>query len=61
MHNKCKTRQEIAGEYGVNRNTLVRMLKRARMELPKGLLPPNIVERIYEVLGQPSEFKRDRQ
>ncbi|MFN0013554.1 MAG: hypothetical protein ACKVU2_03320 [Saprospiraceae bacterium] len=53
MINKCKTRVEIATEYGVDRKTLAKMLKRNQIELPRGLLPPEWVEKVYAALGTP--------
>lgn len=52
---KCKTRQELAKEYGVDRKTLVKMLKRRQIELPSGLLTPDWVEKVYETLGNPEK------
>lgn len=52
---KCKTRHELAKEYGVDRKTLVKMLKRRQIELPPGLLTPEWVEKIYETLGRPEK------
>lgn len=50
---KCKSRHEIAKEYGVDRKTLAKMLKRRNIELPRGLLTPEWVEKVYETLGNP--------
>ena len=48
-----KTRQEIAAEYGVHRRTLLRWLKRASIDLPKGLVCPRNQFIIYSVFGFP--------
>jgi len=52
---KFKSRQELAKEYGVDRKTLAKLLKRQRIELPSGLLSPDWVEKVYEVLGDPKK------
>ena len=49
-----KTRQEIAAEYGVHRRTLLRWLKRAKIELPKGLVCPRHQFIIYTAFGFPN-------
>lgn len=51
---KCKTRQELAAEYGISRNTFTRLLKRNQIHLDKGLLTPDAVRRVYALLGKPS-------
>ncbi len=53
MH-KAKTRQEIANEYGVDRKTLYRWLKRENIEISKGLVTPKEQDVIYEKLGKPT-------
>lgn len=50
---KAKTRQEIAGEYGVHPKTLLRWLKKAGIELPPGLISPIDQKRIYGKFGWP--------
>ncbi len=52
---KAKTRQEVAEEYGVHRNTLSNQLKKAKLKLSKGILMPKDVEKIYETLGWPDQ------
>lgn len=54
MSNTCKTRLQIAEEYGISRRTLYRLLKRYKIDLPAGVLPPEAVQRIYQVLGSPN-------
>lgn len=54
MNNTCKTRLQIAGEYGISRRTLYRLLKRYNIDLPAGVLPPEAVQRVYQVLGRPN-------
>lgn len=53
MNNTCKTRLQISEEYGISRRTLYRLLKRYNLELPAGVLPPEAVHRVYQVLGRP--------
>lgn len=46
-------RQELADEYGVHPNTFRSMLKRAGIELSKGLVNPKEQMLIYQKLGKP--------
>ena len=55
MTNSCKTRQQIADEYGISRRTLYRLVKRYKIDLPEGLLPPEAVQRVYQALGEPHQ------
>ena len=48
-----KTRQQIADEFGINRKTLERMLKRADIVLPSGNVSPKNQQGIYEYFGMP--------
>lgn len=60
---KLKTRQEIAQEYGIVRETLYRKLKSAGIVLKRGLVSVDDQERIYKVLGKPRGLRngnRDR-
>ncbi len=60
---KLKTRQEIAQEYGIVRETLYRKLKSAGIVLKRGLVNAEDQERIYKILGKPRGFgneNRDR-
>ena len=50
---KAKTRQEIANEYGIDRKTLYRWLKRENINISKGLVTPKEQKEIYEKLGKP--------
>lgn len=52
-----KTRQQIANEYGIHRNTLNRRLKKVNLNLPKGILLPAHVKAIYKALGNPPFLK----
>lgn len=53
---KAKTRQQIATEYGIHRNTLTNQLKKAGIKLPLGILMPKDVKRIYDTLGWPGRL-----
>ena len=60
---KLKTRQEIAQEYGIVRETLYRKLKLAGIVLKRGLVNVEDQERIYKLLGKPrglSNKNKDR-
>ena len=48
-----KTRQQIADEFGINRKTLERMLKRADIVLPSGNVSPKNQQVIYDHFGTP--------
>ena len=51
----CKTRQQLADEYGVNRTTFWRWVKKRvpkQLIPPPGLLTPQQVELIYDFLGK---------
>jgi len=50
---QSKMRQELADEYGVHPNTFRSMLKRAGIELSKGLVNPKEQMLIYQKLGKP--------
>ena len=53
---QLKTRQQVADEIGVSRNTLYRWLKKWNIELSSGLLCPNsqnlIKEKIFLEVSQ---------
>ena len=48
-----KTRQQIADEFGINRKTLERMLKRADIVLPSGNVSLKNQQCIYNYFGMP--------
>ncbi len=50
---ESKTRKVLAREYGVDRKTFAKMLKRRNIELPSVTLSPAWVEKVYEALGDP--------
>ena len=56
---KLKTRQEIAQEYGIVRETLYRKLKSEGIVLKRGLVNVEDQERIYKLLGKPRGLKND--
>ena len=56
---KLKTRQEIAQEYGIVRETLYRKLKSAGIVLKRGLVNVEDQERIYKLLGKPRGLRND--
>ena len=51
-----KTRQQIADEFGINRKTLERMLKRAEIILPSGNISPKNQQGIYGYFGTPHRW-----
>lgn len=50
---KSKTRQEVAEEYGIDRKTFYRWLKKANIKIPAGLIKPCDLRLIYETFGVP--------
>ena len=56
---KLKTRQEIAQEYGIVRETLYRKLKSEGIVLKRGLVNVEDQERIYKLLGKPRGLSND--
>lgn len=53
---QLKTRQQVADEIGVSRNTLYRWLKKWNIELSSGLLCPQTQKFIQEkIFGQVSQ------
>lgn len=57
MLEKLKTRQEIAAEMGISRNTLSRRLKSSNLELPPGLLTLEEVAQIKNLVHNRQQFK----
>ena len=57
LHLKPKTRQEMADEYGISVNTFINKLKRAGIDLPKGLIFPATQKMIYYILGLPPNLE----
>ena len=48
-----KTHQQLADEYGIHRTTLRRRLKRAGLNLPRGLISPKHQKEVYTLFGPP--------
>lgn len=55
MH-KAKTRQQIADEFGIDRKTLYRWLKRNKISVDTGLLTPFEQAQIYHTFGKPERL-----
>lgn len=53
MKIKSKTREKVAAEYGICVKTLNKWLKQSELEIPRGLINPNNLEKIYSVYGKP--------
>jgi len=49
-----KTKLMIANEYGIDRKTLYRKLKKFKITIARGLVTPKDQERIYNCLGYPN-------
>lgn len=49
-----KTRKEVANEYGISTKTLIRILNKEKIELPRGNISPKNLRVIYEHLGYPN-------
>ena len=56
----CKTRQEIAAEYGWSVQTLRTKLKANNIFLPSGLITPKWQKIIYEELGYPASVAKSQ-
>jgi hypothetical protein len=46
-----KTKQQIANELGISMSTLKRKLKTYKLDVPRGLVCPDVQKDIYEQLG----------
>jgi transposase-like protein len=55
---KTKTRTEVAMEYGIDRKTLYRWLKKTNILISKGLITPGELEKIYTEFGDPKSPKK---
>lgn len=53
-----KTRQQLADEYGVCRKTLIKLLRKKRVRLEKGLISPKDQQVIYDRLGIPNSLQK---
>jgi len=54
-----KTRQQIAKEYGIHRETLKSKLEEQDIQLPRGVVMPKDVRKIYDALGWPEKYKKE--
>ena len=53
---KAKTRQELATEFGINRKTLYRWLKKAQIVLSgNNMINPKELKMIYLTFGNPKK------
>ncbi len=50
-------RNEVAKEYGISSRTLNRWIKRAGLDIPKGLIDPYHLKIIYKTFGIPKHLK----
>jgi len=55
---KSKTRKQMAKEFGVSRRTFYRMLKKADLIPPPGMVTPEFQEKIYKHFGRPATHKQ---
>lgn len=46
-----KTKQQLAAKMNISVGTLQRKLKQAGLEVPRGFIPPDVQNQIYQVLG----------
>jgi len=54
----CKTRQQLADEYGICCKTFNKLLKKKGIKLDKGLITPKDQKIIYKTLGIPDNSKK---
>lgn len=52
---KAKTRQQMADEFGIDRKTLYRWMKRNKIDVDSGLLTPSEQAQIYNSFGKPEK------
>jgi hypothetical protein len=53
MTTKSKTREKVAGEYGICVKTLNKWFKKAELTIPRGMICPKDLIKIYELFGFP--------
>lgn len=46
-----KTKEKIASEMNISLRTLQRKLNKAGLKIPRGHIPPDVQDAIYETLG----------
>ena len=54
---KYRTRQELAHELGMNRQTFWRVLKNCSIVLPSGLLSPEVQEEVKQAIARVKSAK----
>lgn len=53
LSSKCKSREELAQEYGFSVKTLKRRFEKHNIKISSGLICPNDLRTIYSKLGLP--------
>ncbi len=48
---ETKTKENIAAEMDISLRTLQRRLAKAGLKIPRGYIPPDVQDTIYEALG----------
>lgn len=56
FYHKVKTRQEVAGEYGISERTLNKWFEREKLKIPPGLIYPCNLKLIYTTFGIPQNL-----
>lgn len=46
-----KTKEKIASEMNISLRTLQRRIKKAGLDVPRGFIPPDVQDAIYQALG----------
>lgn len=54
-----KTKQQMAAEMNISLGTLQRRLRQADLEIPRGFIPPDIQNQIYQALGWKGLVRND--
>jgi plasmid maintenance system antidote protein VapI len=49
---KFKTRTELAEEMGISRKTLYNLISKHNIDVPNGLLTPDVVDQIVQIIGK---------
>lgn len=50
----CKSREELARDYGVSRRTLYTWFKKEQLKFDRGILRPIELEQVYKLFGYPT-------
>ena len=61
MRTEAKTREQIAREYNISSKTLKKWLDKENIVLPRCLINPKNINKIYETFGIPNNSKVGRQ